>query len=80
MIITPELIEQHQLTTAEYKKIVTLLGREASLRVLDRPETDWMFPDTPVRPVRIKAFATPLLTGMLVAARGLDALDLRRPR
>jgi phosphoribosylformylglycinamidine synthase len=30
MTITPELIEQHQLTTAEYDKIVTLLGREPS--------------------------------------------------
>ena len=28
MTITPELIEQHQLTTAEYQKIVSLLGRE----------------------------------------------------
>jgi phosphoribosylformylglycinamidine synthase len=28
MTITPELIEQHQLTTAEYEKIVSLLGRE----------------------------------------------------
>ena len=30
MKITPELIEQHQLTTSEYEKIVTLLGREPS--------------------------------------------------
>ena len=30
MTITPELIEQHQLTPAEYQKIVTLLGREPS--------------------------------------------------
>ena len=30
MKITPELIEQHQLTTSEYQKIVTLLGREPS--------------------------------------------------
>ena len=30
MKITPELIEQHQLTSAEYDKIVTLLGREPS--------------------------------------------------
>jgi phosphoribosylformylglycinamidine synthase subunit PurL len=30
MKITPELIEQHQLTTSEYDKIVTLLGREPS--------------------------------------------------
>ncbi len=30
MTITPELIEQHQLTTAEYQKIVSLLGREPS--------------------------------------------------
>ena len=30
MTITPELIEQHQLTTAEYDKIVSLLGREPS--------------------------------------------------
>jgi phosphoribosylformylglycinamidine synthase II len=30
MTITPELIEQHQLTSAEYQKIVTLLGREPS--------------------------------------------------
>jgi phosphoribosylformylglycinamidine synthase subunit PurL len=30
MTITPELITQHQLTTAEYDKIVSLLGREPS--------------------------------------------------
>ncbi len=30
MKITPELIVQHQLTTAEYEKIVALLGREPS--------------------------------------------------
>jgi phosphoribosylformylglycinamidine synthase II len=30
MKITPELIEQHQLTTSEYDKIETLLGREPS--------------------------------------------------
>ncbi|HEY3824293.1 MAG TPA: phosphoribosylformylglycinamidine synthase subunit PurL [Bryobacteraceae bacterium] len=30
MTITPELIEQHQLTPAEYQKIVSLLGREPS--------------------------------------------------
>jgi phosphoribosylformylglycinamidine synthase subunit PurL len=30
MTITPELIEQHQLTPAEYQKIVTLLGRDPS--------------------------------------------------
>ncbi len=30
MKITPELITQHQLTTAEYAKIVNLLGREPS--------------------------------------------------
>src|ERR1700753_3729264 len=28
MTITPELVEQHQLTPAEYEKIVSLLGRE----------------------------------------------------
>src|SRR5689334_25262103 len=28
--ITPEVIEQHQLTTSEYEKIVHLLGREPS--------------------------------------------------
>ena len=28
MTITPELVEQHQLTPAEYQKIVSLLGRE----------------------------------------------------
>ena len=30
MTITPELISQHQLTPAEYQKIVSLLGREPS--------------------------------------------------
>ena len=30
MKITPELIEQHQLSTSEYEKIVALLGREPS--------------------------------------------------
>ena len=30
MTITPELVEQHQLTQGEYRKIVSLLGREPS--------------------------------------------------
>jgi phosphoribosylformylglycinamidine synthase subunit PurL len=30
MTITPELVEQHQLTPVEYQKIVSLLGREPS--------------------------------------------------
>ena len=30
MTITPELVEQHQLTPSEYRKIVQLLGREPS--------------------------------------------------
>src|ERR1700743_934479 len=34
MKITPELIEQHQLTTAEYDRIVSLLGREPSFTEL----------------------------------------------
>ncbi len=30
MTITPELVAQHQLTPSEYRKIVSLLGREPS--------------------------------------------------
>ena len=34
MTITPELVEQHQLTQGEYQKIVSLLGREPSFTEL----------------------------------------------
>ena len=27
-VITPEIVEQHQLTSGEYQKIVDILGRE----------------------------------------------------
>jgi phosphoribosylformylglycinamidine synthase subunit PurL len=40
MTITPELIAQHQLTPAEYEKIVDLLGREPSYTELGRLQRD----------------------------------------
>jgi glycine/D-amino acid oxidase-like deaminating enzyme len=58
----------------------TLLGWEASLRVLERPESDWMMPDTPLRPLVVKPVMLPLLAGLLAYYRALDALELRRPR
>jgi phosphoribosylformylglycinamidine (FGAM) synthase-like enzyme len=30
MAITPDLVAQHQLTESEYRKIVSILGREPS--------------------------------------------------
>src|ERR1700750_1150119 len=41
MKITPELIEQHQLTNSEYDKIVTLLGREPSYTELGGFSVMW---------------------------------------
>jgi glycine/D-amino acid oxidase-like deaminating enzyme len=58
----------------------TLLGREASLRVLKRPESEWMMPDTPLRPMAVQPVVGPLLAGLLTCYRALDALELRRPR
>ena len=58
----------------------TLLGREVSLRVLGRPETAWMMPDTPVRPVRTKEMARLLVGGLIGCYRAFDAVDLRRGR
>jgi glycine/D-amino acid oxidase-like deaminating enzyme len=58
----------------------TLLGREVSLRVLQRPESEWMMPDTPLRPLVVKPVMLPLLAGMLAYYRVRDALELRRPR
>ena len=54
----------------------TLLGREASLRVLDRPQSEWMMPDTPLRPLRVKPFARPLLTALLAKAAIQDSIEL----
>lgn len=56
----------------------TLLGRDVSLRVLGQPDTDWMMPDTPVRPVRTKGMARLLVGGLMSCYRALDAVDLRR--
>ena len=40
MTITPELITQHQLTPSEYRKIVTLLGRQPSYTELGATASD----------------------------------------
>jgi hypothetical protein len=48
--------------------------------VLERPESEWMMPDTPLRPLALKPVAGPLLAGLLACYRTLDALELRRPR
>lgn len=56
----------------------TLLGRDVSLRVLNRPETEWIIPDTAVRPIRTKGLARLLVGGLMSCYRVLDALDLRR--
>jgi glycine/D-amino acid oxidase-like deaminating enzyme len=58
----------------------TLLGREASLRVLDRPEHEWMLPDTPLRKLAVKPLLRPLMAGLLTTYRALDALELRGQR
>ena len=55
----------------------TLLGRDASLRVLGRPEDEWMMPDTPLRPIRAKPVLDPVLGGLLACYRALDGLELR---
>ncbi len=55
----------------------TLLGRDAALRVLGRPEADWTLPDTPLRPIRWRPFSAPLLAGLLTLYGALDALELR---
>lgn len=56
----------------------TLLGRDVSLRVLGRPEAEWLMPDTPVRPIRTKPMARLLVGGLMSCYRALDAMDLRR--
>jgi glycine/D-amino acid oxidase-like deaminating enzyme len=58
----------------------TLMGREASLRVLNRPEGEWMMPDTPLRPIRAKPVLAPILSGLLTYYRALDGMDLQRLR
>ena len=56
----------------------TLLGQEASRRVLDRPHHEWMLPDTKLRPVRGGVLTRGLVRGLLGSYRILDAIDLRR--
>jgi len=58
----------------------TLLGREASLRVLDRPEQDWMIPDTTLRPLPSRALARVAVSGLIRCCRALDAAELGRGR
>jgi glycine/D-amino acid oxidase-like deaminating enzyme len=58
----------------------TLLGREASRRVLGHAERRWMLPDSPLRPVRWHALARPSLAGLLRWYAILDARDLRKGR
>ena len=55
----------------------TLLGREVSKRLTGVPEQDWMLPDTPLRPIRVKPFARPLVGALLHTYRLLDRWDLR---
>ena len=56
----------------------TLLGREASLRVLGRPLVGRVLPDTPLRPTPPALLARPVLYALLAGYRALDALELRR--
>jgi glycine/D-amino acid oxidase-like deaminating enzyme len=58
----------------------TLLGREISLRLTGRPEHEWMMPDTPLRPVRVKPFMRPLVGALMNWYRVLDGIELRRAR
>ena len=58
----------------------TLLGREASLRVLNRPEHEWMVPDTPLRPLRAKPVLAPAVRGLVAYYRARDAMEMRRGR
>lgn len=58
----------------------TLLGRDASRRVLNRPEHEWMLPDTPLRPLRAKPALMPAVRGLVAYYRARDAMELRRGR
>ena len=56
----------------------TLLGREVFRRLSGVAEQDWMLPDTPLRPIRVKPFARPLDGALLNTYRLLDRWDLRK--
>ncbi len=56
----------------------TLLGREVFRRLSGVAEQDWMLPDTPLRPIRVKPFARPLVGALLNTYRLLDRWDLRK--
>jgi len=58
----------------------TLLGREISLRVLDRPQQDWMLPDTKLRPIPAGPLARLLLPALIGWYRARDTVELRRGR
>jgi len=55
----------------------TLLGRDVFRRLTGVPEHDWMLPDTPLRPIRVKPVARPLVGALLNTYRLLDRWDLR---
>jgi glycine/D-amino acid oxidase-like deaminating enzyme len=57
-----------------------LLGREVSRRIMERPQHEWMMPDTPLRPALAKPFTRPLVGGLMNLYRVLDAAELRRGR
>jgi glycine/D-amino acid oxidase-like deaminating enzyme len=58
----------------------TLLGVDISRRVLGAPESEWMLPDTPLRPIRLHRFARPLVGALLASYRARDAFELSRRR
>lgn len=58
----------------------TLLGLDASLRVLGQPDRTWMLPDTPLRPIPWHALVQPSLAALLRWYGARDALDLRMCR
>ena len=54
----------------------TLLGREISLRMLGRPTGEWMMPDTPLTPIRVKPASRLLVGGLIAWYRARDMAEL----